>query len=328
MNGEVVILRSDLEVITIGDMGGVFQEHGRRPDDQRFCKRPVNHAQAIKKFLLCNLVQEAVACSRAVAGKSSEVSQKGRRLHKLSHIAQHARFQTLVHMVFPPECLSCRAPVISDAGLCGPCWREVAFIEGAVCETCGIPMAGDVAVGDRCDECLRIARPWSQGRARLLYQGKGRALVLALKHGDRTDIAPVAGAWLAQSAAQIVKRDMLVAPVPLHWRRMIKRKYNQSALLADVLARELGLTHCRDLLKRGRATQVLDGKTVEQRFAQMRGAISVAPAHAGRLAGRSVLIVDDVMTSGATLAACSEACLAAGAREVCVVALARVAKDA
>ena len=242
-------------------------------------------------------------------------------------IAQTAGLQTLLHAVFPPECLSCRARVASDDGLCGPCWRDTAFITGDVCDGCGVPMRGDVEGGDKCDDCMRIARPWDQGRAALLYKDRGRKLVLALKHGERHDIVRPAGRWLAKAARGILREGAVIAPVPLHWTRMVRRRYNQSALIAQAMARELGNPYCADLLKRERATTTLDGKSREARFLEISGAITVQSRRAHRIEGRSVLLVDDVMTSGATLAACTEACLASRASEVCVVTLARVAKD-
>ena len=242
-------------------------------------------------------------------------------------IAQGPMLQTLVHAVFPPECLSCRMRVASDDGLCGPCWRDTAFITGDVCDGCGVPMRGDVQNGDRCDDCLSIARPWSKGRAALLYKDRGRALVLALKHSDRHDIVRPAGRWMARVAKGILQQNTLIAPVPLHWTRMVRRRYNQSGLIGQSMARELGAPFCADLLIRAHATESLDGKSREERFAELSGSITVNPKRIDVMKGRSILLVDDVMTSGATLAACSEACLSSQASEVCVVTLARVAKD-
>jgi ComF family protein len=175
---------------------------------------------------------------------------------------------------------------------------------------------------------MTIARPWSRGRATFLYRDTARKLVLALKHGDRLDIAKPAAIWMAQAARPMLLPDMLVAPVPLHWMRLLKRRYNQSALLSAIVARETGLAYSPDLLTRNRRTPSLDGASRDTRFATLHAAISVTPGRRHRIIGRNVLIVDDVMTSGATLAACAEACLTAGAAQVFVLTLARVAKDA
>ncbi len=205
----------------------------------------------------------------------------------------------------------------------------MAFTGGLVCDRCGLPLPGeDQGRAEYCDDCLALARPWARGRAAFLYAGKGRDLTLQLKHADRLDLVrPLAG-WLARAARPIVTPGMILAPVPLHWKRLFTRRYNQSALLSAAVARQLGLDHCPDLLVRPRDTGNQDGKTRDQRFANIAGAIRAHPRRAGRMAGRHVLLIDDVMTSGATFAAAAEACLTAGASDVSVAALARVAKDA
>lgn len=237
--------------------------------------------------------------------------------------------QTGLDAVYPARCLTCGAIVDGDFGLCGPCWRDTAFIGGTVCDGCGVPLPGDDTEDvPHCDACLQAPRPWKHGRAAMLYTDTGRKLVLALKHGDRQEIARPAGLWLSQAAADVVTQNTLIAPVPLHWQRLIKRRYNQSALLARALSHQVDRPWCPDLLQRFRRTRSLDGLGRVEREEVVSNAIRVHPRRRHRLIGRPVLIVDDVMTSGATLAACANACLDAGSGTVCVVTLARVAKDA
>lgn len=237
--------------------------------------------------------------------------------------------QSVLRAIYPPQCLACGARVTSDFALCGPCWRDAAFITGLVCDKCGCPLPGTEGAGPEfCDDCLTIARPWERGRAALLYRDTGRRLVLALKHGDRLDIAKPAAKWMAQAVGPILLPDMVVAPIPLHWQRLLRRRYNQAALLSVNVARTLGLPHFPDLLRRARRTPSQDGRDRDGRFANVAGALVVSPDRARRIAGRAVLLVDDVMTSGATFAAATEACRAAGAERVFILSLARVAKDA
>jgi len=237
--------------------------------------------------------------------------------------------QSVIRMIFPPQCISCGDLVESEHQLCGACWRKTHFISGLACDACGVPLPGDPSEDPvHCDDCLRIARPWHQGRASFVYKDNGRWIVMALKHGDRLDLAKPAGRWLATAAAPMVSPDTIVVPVPAHWQRLLSRRYNQAAALANEMARNLDLKSIPDALVRPSRTKVHDGMGRDARFANMQGAIVPNPKQKQHLAGCSVLLVDDVMTSGATFAAATEACHAAGASQVCVIALARVAKDA
>lgn len=241
----------------------------------------------------------------------------------------HPALQMAVRLVYPPRCTLCGVVVDDAFGLCGACWRDTPFITGLVCDLCGAPLPGDADAGAiHCDDCLATARPWSRGRAAMRYDSNGRRLALALKHGDRHDVALPAGKWLAQNAQPMLSRGMVIVPVPLHWTRLLARRFNQSALLSQALARETGLSHLADLLVRHRRTQSLKGLDRAARHATLDGAIRVNPRHIERLCGARVLLVDDVMTSGATFSVAAQACFAAGAGDVCVLALARAARDA
>ena len=223
-----------------------------------------------------------------------------------------AQLQTAVAVIYPPRCITCGDLVESDFGLCGTCWRDTAFLGGAICNCCSVPLTpggqGDVHY---CDACMLAPKPWVQGRAALLYRDTGRKIVLGLKHGDRQEMARPAGLW-----------------VPLHWMRLLKRRYNQSALLAKFVAGNLGLAWCPDALVRVRRTVSLEGLSRQQRFDTLENAIQPHRRRGALLKGRPVLLIDDVMTSGATLMACTRACLDAGSGEVRVLTLARAAKDA
>jgi len=237
-------------------------------------------------------------------------------------------FQTALSAIYPARCLTCGDVVSSDFGLCGPCWRDTFFIGGTVCDCCGVPLPGtDGAHTSHCDSCLLAPRPWKQGRSALLYKDTGRKLVLALKHGDRQEIATPAAQWMAAAIKPHLEDHTLIAPIPLHWLRMIKRRYNQSALLSRALGGVLDRPTCLDLLQRPKKTPSLDGKSREERHSILHNAICVHPKRRHRLIGRPILLVDDVMTSGATLSAATQALQAAGSGSVRIITLARVAKD-
>lgn len=234
--------------------------------------------------------------------------------------------QTALRILYPPRCLACGGLVEQEHGLCAACFTATPFITGLVCDLCGVPLPGASDTAEHCDDCLAIARPWRQGRAPLLYDGVGRKLVLALKHGDRHDIVDTAADWMVSALPIRPDPRTVVVPVPLHITRLLRRRYNQSALLAQAMARRMGLTYCPDALWRRRRTPSLDGKSRDARFAELTDAIVATPKRVSLLADRPVLLIDDVMTSGATLSACAMACHSAQAREICVMVLARVAK--
>lgn len=239
--------------------------------------------------------------------------------------------QTALRVIYPPRCLNCGDLVESEFGFCGPCWRDTPFIGGLSCDLCGLPLPGEMSpereTEVQCDECLRLERPWQKGRAALLYHGNARKMVLALKHGDRHDIARPAAQWMWRSCCDIVCADTVIVPVPLHWRRMLKRRFNQAALLAEAMAKISGLGYCPDLLQRIRSTSSTKNQGRDARFGLMQNAIQLNPRHARLIKGRPVLLVDDVMTSGATLSACATACQAGHVGTQSVVVLARVAKS-
>lgn len=234
-----------------------------------------------------------------------------------------------IDLILPNQCASCGELVEGGGALCGKCWRETPFITGLVCDGCGVPLPGTEADGVvHCDECLAHPPEWSRGRAALIYRDTARKLVLALKHGDRLDLVGPASEWMAQAAAPLIVPDMLVVPVPVHRWRLMRRRYNQAALLAQGIARKTGLKCLPDAIRRVRPTGSQGGKDFAQRHSNLEGAFAVDGRRAAAVAGRPVLLVDDVMTSGATLRGCTEALREAGASDVAVVVLARVARDA
>ena len=241
-----------------------------------------------------------------------------------------SKFQTALEVLYPPRCVSCGAAVEQDFGLCGSCWKETPFIEGLLCNACGVPLPGESDDPDvLCDDCMQTPRPWTAGRAAVLYQDRGRQIVLSLKHGGRTDVARMAAQWLERAARPFLAKNPILAPIPLHWARLLRRSFNQSALLAHALARRTGAEVCPDLLLRTSPTASLDHRPAAERFAILDSALSINPRRQAVLeGGRPVLLIDDVMTSGATFHAATEACQAAGSGDVFVLALARVAKDA
>lgn len=226
-------------------------------------------------------------------------------------------------LLLPPLCLACRAPVARQGGLCAGCWGAIHFLAAPSCQRCGEPFAEAVASGAICGVCAQEPPPYDRARAVFRYDEHSKGLVLSFKHADRPGLARYFAPWMARAAGELLTGADLLAPVPLHRWRLLHRRYNQAALLAQGLARRSGVRCIPDLLRRTRHTPSQRALGREARERNLKGAIELAKT-AALVAGKSVLLVDDVLTTGATLGECVRVLRAAGASRVDVVTLARV----
>ncbi|MEM6386036.1 MAG: ComF family protein [Pseudomonadota bacterium] len=236
------------------------------------------------------------------------------------------QLQRAVSLIYPDQCILCDHRVEEQGGLCGECWAQTPFLDGLVCDTCGVSLPGSEGERVLCDECLAAPWPWRAGRAAVSYKDLGRRVVLSLKHSDRLDLVPACASWMSRAGNQILPEDAVLVPVPAHWTRLLTRRYNQAVELSRGLAQKTGLEYVPDALQRARRTPKQDGMTFEERYANLRDAIRPNEKRIERLRGRPVCIIDDVMTSGATLTASTDALYEAGASEVFTLVLARVEK--
>lgn len=227
----------------------------------------------------------------------------------------------VVDFILPPTCGLCREVVAETAALCPACWRSVTFIAAPWCASCGVPFGVETPADALCTLCLAEPPPYSKARSALDYDEVCRKLVGKFKYSDQTNLLPTFAPWLLRAARELLPVDVVI-PVPLHRWRLLKRKYNQSALLAQAVGEELGLPVELLTLQRMRHTKPQVGMKREERLKNVRDAFVVT----GNVKGKTVLLVDDVLTTGATLEACSTALLEAGAAEVRVLTLARVIK--
>lgn len=210
------------------------------------------------------------------------------------------------------------------AGLPAKQWSRIAFLEDPVCDGCGSPFEFDPGPGVRCPACTARPRAFDRARAACLYDEASRDLILKLKHADRTDLAGLMARWLSRSARPLLEDADVVVPVPLHRWRLLRRRYNQAAEIARPLARGAGLAFLPDALERVRDTATQGGKSATGRRRNVAGAFAIRAAVRDQLTGRRVLLVDDVLTTGATAHACARALKAAGAAAVHVAVIAKV----
>ena len=230
-------------------------------------------------------------------------------------------------ILLPPLCLGCEVEVDAPGTLCASCWNGVRFIAPPMCAACGLPFAVDVGAGLLCGPCLQEPPPFARARSAFVYDGTGRRLVLKFKHGDRTDAAPAFGAWLVRAGAELIGDVDLIAPVPLHWTRLFSRRYNQAALLAQAVGKARAIPVIADLLVRTRRTPSQGHLSREARRRNVAGAFALESDRRARVRGQRILLIDDVYTTGATLAACCRALRDGGASAVEALTLARVASD-
>jgi ComF family protein len=229
--------------------------------------------------------------------------------------------RAVLDTLLPPNCLACDAPVDADGQFCLPCFRAVNFISAPFCAHCGVPLPFGEATGF-CTACAQARPLYRSARAALRYDAMAKRLLLPFKYADRPEYARGIAVLMARAGGSLLARADLLVPVPLHRNRLRQRGYNQSVLLADALARGAVL---RDALVRTKPTAPLGGLGLAARQAELENAIAVRPGRAALLRGKNLLLVDDVMTSGATANACAASLLAAGAAQVEVLTAARVA---
>ena len=223
----------------------------------------------------------------------------------------------------PPLCPACRKPVADDGGLCPDCWAQLSFITPPYCERLGIPFAYDPGPGVLSMQAIADPPAYERARAAVRYDDIARTLVHALKYGDRLDLAPTLGRWMVQAGAAVLAEADALVPVPLHWRRLWTRRFNQSAALAEVIATRVKLPVAH-ALARVKATRQQVGLTASERTLNVQGAFRVREEARPDVKGRRLVLIDDVLTSGATIDACSRALLRAGAATVDVLVFARV----
>lgn len=233
----------------------------------------------------------------------------------------------VIDLVFPPRCPLCGEGLSTQGGLCAGCWSELVIPGEPACTLCQRPFPDSIAAGSVCAPCMAEAPRHDGIFAATLYNDASRRLVLSFKHGGRISLAAMMSRLMIGRLGH-VGPDWLVVPVPLHRWRLWRRGFNQAALLARMIARERNAVLLVDGLERIKPTPALGGLGRKARARALSGAIAVSARAKGRLQGADILLVDDVLTSGATSKACISALKRAGARKVVIACFARVLDEA
>jgi ComF family protein len=227
-------------------------------------------------------------------------------------------------LLLPPRCLGCGVSVTETGTLCATCWNSITFLGAPCCACCGVPFDFEIGAAALCGACSRAAPSFERARAVMRYDEGSRRLILAFKHGDRLHLAPAFGSWMGRAGAELLADADLIVPVPLHWTRLFARRYNQAATLAHAIHAAGGPPVGVDWLIRRRRTPSQGKRNAAARARNVQGAFAVKSGRA--VAGKRIVLVDDVFTTGATVGECAKVLRRAGARRVDVLTLARTVR--
>lgn len=224
----------------------------------------------------------------------------------------------------PSQCLSCRVALREPASLCVPCWSKLNHLDDPVCNVMGTPFAFDMGAGAVSAAALAQAPAWDRARAAVAFDEASRGIVHSFKYQDRQEAGLLMARMMARAGRNLLQDAEVIVPVPLHRWRLWSRRFNQSAFLAQTLARTMARDYRPDILMRARATRTQVGLDEAARRRNVRGAFALGEGRAGAIAGRKILLVDDVRTTGATVEACAGVMRQAGAARVDVLTFALV----
>lgn len=229
-----------------------------------------------------------------------------------------------IDFVLPPRCIISGEEVDQHGTVSPASWASLRFISKPFCSCCGFPFEFSSGEDTLCASCLQTQLHFHKARAALFYDDASRPMILSFKHGDQLHAAQCFRPWLLTAGRELLQDADIIAPVPLHPLRLLKRRYNQAALIANMLSKETSIPYVPDLLRRKRMTQSQGHKNKEQRRKNVRGAFVLNPKHTESIQDKTILIIDDVFTSGATVNECARILKKTGSQQVNVLTLARV----
>ncbi|MDR2723606.1 MAG: ComF family protein [Holosporaceae bacterium] len=222
---------------------------------------------------------------------------------------------------FPITCCNC-GKIVDSEGLCLDCWKKIKWLSDPKCKICGTPF--EIDINALCPMCIKKKPYFDKAISTFEYDDFSKSLVLKFKHGDATYICQQLAVWLYRVSGEVIKNSDIIIPVPIHFFKRLKRKYNQSELLAQRLGKFGGIPYEPRVLRKKKHTQQQEGLSRNARLKNINGSFDVAPKYAHLLHGKTIILVDDVLTTGATANECSKILKRAGAGKVVVLTMARV----
>ncbi len=254
-------------------------------------------------------------------------------MFQLQKISGKLTWDNLLNLIYPPTCPACGDSLSKGAigSLCYECWDRLDFCGKAVCCQCAEPIeelekAKHIPIDPVCFGCMHESPSFDGARSVFFYDEAIKQLIMAFKHGDRTELRFMLAGWLMTRTNDWIDEVDYIIPVPLHYWRLVGRRYNQAMILAELICKHRNIEHklVSDMLHRKHYTQTMKRMTIRKRYDNLKKAITLNPSWHGKLKGKSVLVIDDVHTSGATFSACAKALRKAGANKIYVASVARV----
>lgn len=277
---------------------------------------------AIENF---NKIRHAEYMAHFFRGLNKSVQKNGPLNQLFKRLAKRLAGR-VVDAVLPPLCLNCDKIVDAPGVFCPACWVQLDFIPPSKCAACGLPFEMEVEPNTLCGGCLRRPPQYQRARAALVYNDHSKGLVLAFKYADRLDTARGLAALMVRAGDEVLTGADLITPVPLHWSRLFSRRYNQSAVLAKEIADITGVPICQNLITRHRRTPSQGTLGARSRQKNVRSAFSIRTKMKSIIAGKRIVLIDDVMTTSATVSACARTLQRHGVANVDVLTLARVVR--
>ncbi len=234
--------------------------------------------------------------------------------------------QKSLDFILPPQCLQCHTLVLQQGGLCANCWQKISFISKPFCKSCGFPFDLPLELESICGPCARKTPPFTRARAAVYYNETSKPMILRFKHGDALHMTPLFTEWLYQAGHELLQQADYIAPIPLYWSRLVYRGYNQAAILSHKLSKKAKIVHAPDLLERKKRTPSQGNLTAKERDKNVSNAFKLNKKYHQLIHDKYILLIDDVLTSGATVRACAKVLKKSGAKQIDVLTLARVIK--